>query len=372
MIAVDARIEVGEEELEGALRGHDGPARRNGNRRIVLLAVVSRVFDAAGRVQASYPMLRLAYSVKTNPDPQILKTARGAGLFAEVISPEELEHARACGFSTEEIIYNGPYPAQYCLHAPGYIFADSVEAFAGAARSFPRSLVGVRVRPPGIASRFGVPFDRIDQLCEIIRTAGLRELGVSFHVRPEDFGSYDFRKLSETVLEYCAALGERSHARITAFDAGGGKRPAELDREIREGVLESLVSCASMRLPHIRNVFLEPGQALAAPCEAVLATILEVRRSHERVTEIVVDAGYPDLPQIRSFLHRVFILMDGKAHAVRPGAGRVLGSTCLEYDVLCDGVDLDDCAIGGRLAIADAGAYDASMSFQFARGSCSS
>ena len=368
MIAVPAGIEVGEDELQRALRRQIDQGLGTGNRRILLRDIVARVFDAARRVQTG-ELLRLAYSVKTNPSREILGAARDAGMYAEVISPQELEHARDCGFSADEIIYNGPHPARYCCDRPGYVFADSMEAFADAARRFANSLVGVRIRPPRIPSRFGVPFDRLDELCSVIREERVRRLGVSFHVRPEDYGEYDFRGLWETVLRFCAELERRSGAAIVAFDAGGGKRPAELDRMLREGVLETLISQAAHRLHHLRNVLLEPGQALAAPCEAVIATILEVRRSQGTVDEIVVDAGYPDLPQIHSYPHRVFWLRKTEAHVARAGRGRVLGNTCLEYDVLCEGVELEGCRIGDSLAIADAGAYDASMSFKFARGS---
>jgi diaminopimelate decarboxylase len=83
---------------------------------------------------------------------------------------------------------------------------------------------------------------------------------------------------------------------------------------------------------------------------------------------VVVDAGYPDVPQIGTFPHRVLALVDGGVRLLPPGNDRILGCTCLEYDVIRDGVRLP--ARIDRLqaiVVADAGAYDTSMSFDFAR-----
>ncbi len=313
-------------------------------------------------------MLRLAYSVKTNPAPELLRAAKRVGFLAEVIGPQELEHARTWGFTDDKLVYNGPYPARNCAHPPAIIFADSIEGFASAAEHFPRSTVGIRLRPPAVSSRFGVPFARIDELSEAIRYTERHEIGVSFHVRPQDYGDYDFLGLAETVAGYAAELERRSGALVTIFDAGGGRRPCEFDDEVRRGTFDRLISLVGDRLEHLRAIVLEPGQALATPCEAVIGTILEVRHSQRRVMEIVVDVGFPDLPQVRTFTHRIFHVTGGKPRIARPGHGRILGHTCLEYDVLREDIDLDGCRVGDTIAIADAGAYDASMSFPFARG----
>src|SRR5581483_4441459 len=184
----------------------------------------------------------------------------------------------------------------------------------------------------------------------------------------EDVEGYDIRRLAESVARYAEELQRRSGATVTVFDVGGGKRPSQLDDEVRSGSIECILSDVSQRLSGVRALFLEPGQALATPCEAVLAVVLEVRRSQGTVSEIVVDAGFPELPQIKTFPHRFFLLGNGKPRLLGEGRGRILGRTCLEQDVLHDAAGLDDCREGDAIAIADAGAYDASMAFRFARG----
>ncbi|MDQ2908182.1 MAG: hypothetical protein M3R44_02400, partial [Candidatus Eremiobacteraeota bacterium] len=58
---------------------------------------------------AGPPLVRLATSVKTNPDPKLLAVARQHGAYAEVISPGELALALQNEFNASEIVYNGPF-----------------------------------------------------------------------------------------------------------------------------------------------------------------------------------------------------------------------------------------------------------------------
>jgi hypothetical protein len=63
----------------------------------------------------------------------------------------------------------------------------------------------------------------IDELTAAVPISQRREIGVSFHVRPEDYGTYHFSRLAEAVIAYAAELGRR---------CGGGKRSFEFDAQI--------------------------------------------------------------------------------------------------------------------------------------------
>ena len=55
-----------------------------------------RAFQRA--LAAYWPNSRIAYSVKTNSLPWLLRYMRGQGAMAEVVSDEEYELARLCGY----------------------------------------------------------------------------------------------------------------------------------------------------------------------------------------------------------------------------------------------------------------------------------
>ncbi|MFN2450195.1 MAG: hypothetical protein ABR508_10495 [Candidatus Baltobacteraceae bacterium] len=325
--------------------------------------VARRAFESLAQLQCERRLLQFCYSVKTNPRVEMLQAALDNGIRPEVISPAELEHAARFGAPLPAIVYNGPYPAAFCGAQPGIVFADSVQAFTQNAQRFAGALCGVRVRPPQIASRFGVPHEDLVQLARAIRESGRASFGVSFHVRPEDYGRYTWRALAQSVISIAQDLERASGSRVAAFDCGGGKEPRTFDASVRAGDFEWLEDAVSGSLASVKLVLAEPGQALAAAVEAQIAPILEVREN-----DIVIDAGYPDVPQIRTFEHRLFLMRNGRIEPVRAGAGRILGRTCLEYDVVASNVDLSGCEAGAAVVIADCGAYDASMAFDFSQG----
>ena len=55
-----------------------------------------------------WPNSRLAYSVKTNSLPWLLKYLRTQDIMAEVVSDEEYDLAILCGYKRDEIVFNGP------------------------------------------------------------------------------------------------------------------------------------------------------------------------------------------------------------------------------------------------------------------------
>lgn len=360
MIAVD------DQRLQRAVM--DALARGCKAGRLRLDDLLAHVFYEAARYERSHRRLRFAYSVKTNPRREILHAARRAGFFAEVISPHELRHVRKSGFDADSIIYNGPYPAAVADDEAGVIFADSIEAYSAACARFPDALVGVRLRSDGVRSRFGIAAPLLKEAAQVIRSARREALGVSFHVRPQDYPTGGWRAVAEWAAAAAQQLQAAAATPVVVFDVGGGKRPHELDDAIAAGDFAWLESCICSSLTQVRTIVCEPGQALVQSLEAVVAPVLEVRRS-QHSCEVVVDGGYPDLPQIATFAHRIFHWSDGTLSPVSAfGPTRILGRTCLEYDVIADTADLQHCTVGDAIVICYAGAYDSSMAFTFAHG----
>jgi diaminopimelate decarboxylase len=93
-----------------------------------------------------------------------------------------------------------------------------------------------------------------------------------------------------------------------------------------------------------------------------------VRRHRGKLDEIVVDACIAELPLASAYPHRVFRVEDKRIVPAGRGAVRVLGRICMEDDVLFSGLDLPEgTAVGDRLVVCDAGAYERSMSYAFGR-----
>ena len=331
--------------------------------RCLLPDIVRASFERVATRVARFRGLRVAYSVKTNPRREILHAAREAGCYAEVISHQERTTALDAGFSAPRIIYNGPSPLQ---HGPVYCaFADSPEAFNRYARDRVAAVIGIRYRPRGIASRFGVERSLFHQCLPL---KDVTATGLSFHVRPEDLGTRTWLDIAQECVAAAEAFEDSSGAPLTVFDVGGGFTPRQLD-DMLDRDMPLVHALAFERFGSLQEIVIEPGQGIVTPGEVVFSRILEIRTRCGR-REAIVDASYPWFPQITSSPHRIYSVTNRSAHRLPPGEDTIAGSTCLEYDVVAQRIALPaDCAAGDLVAIGDAGAYDASMAFAFARGS---
>lgn len=66
-------------------------------------------------LKSDWPNSQLSYSVKTNSLPWLLKYMHSKGVYAEVVSDEEYDLAKNCGYREDEIIFNGPIKGEETL-----------------------------------------------------------------------------------------------------------------------------------------------------------------------------------------------------------------------------------------------------------------
>lgn len=153
------------------------------------------------RLSTADVRVRVAYSVKTNPDARLIELARATGLLAETISQLEVKKALACGVPADRIVLNGPAKrwraAGYTIEPLHAVFCDSLEELRTAGDPCERGpynaeIVGIRLRTPGFASRFGIPLRddtdvaTIGQLVRRLPTA--TRFGVHFHMASTAIG----------------------------------------------------------------------------------------------------------------------------------------------------------------------------------------
>lgn len=333
------------------------------------------------------PLLVPAYSVKTNPDRWVLELMQRHRIALEVISREELALARSLGPTCERIIVNGPGKLRWLMGALSeqgdpksisHVYADSLEELGRTLASplpadvFNDVVLGLRVKPGGVGSRFGISFDDLNELARTLDLLRQYPAGASFglhlHVSRAVIGERRWRSLVSELVQTASRLERLAGRTCVALDFGGGGYPDDLIDTVR-WLRAEVGPTAHRELPNLELLFIEPGRALVQDWMAVTTTVLEVRHREGR-TEIVVDASIACLSEAGHFPHR--ILRRGPtewASIPSPGSDRVLGPTCMEADVLAEGIQLPaDIAEGDALLVLDAGAYDRSMAYDFAKG----
>jgi diaminopimelate decarboxylase len=358
---------------------------------------------ACGAVVAAFPDPWVRqYSVKANDVPAVIGAVAARGFGANVVSRGEWAAATEAGVPNERITLEGIGKTPADLRAAALAGRDGVplrwvalespeeaEAlaeFVARARGGPRLDVLYRLNPDVVpetlaglavgagASKFGMDETEIGAAI----TAGggpdgpLRPRGIHLHVGSQ-LGAVDAWREAVRKALAVTALWRGSIATFDTLDVGGGfpVRPTDepaptAERFAREwpAILESVpVDRRPTRLA------IEPGRALVARSGWLLARVLHVRDRGGR--QVILDAGMTELirPALYGARHPIVALTSLGA-LVDPARGsvaaafepaKVEGPICESTDSLGEH-DLPPLRRGDLVAIADAGAYAASLS----------
>lgn len=136
-------------------------------------------------------------------------------------------------------------------------------------------------------------------------------------------------------------------------------------------MLPGLQARIAQAMPGVDRILLEPGKAVASDTAWLASRVVEVRAGGaDGVSEVVVDASIADLPMAAHYAHHVLHVREDVCLGwLAGGSQRILGSICMETDILADGVAfLHPPAAGDLLLFSSAGGYNASMAWDFASG----
>ncbi|MBM7773050.1 diaminopimelate decarboxylase [Actinokineospora baliensis] len=335
-----------------------------------LAAVCRDVEDATG------VPTRFAYSVKTNPDPRVLDAVLRRGALVEAISQAEARRCAEAGFPGDRVVLGGPAKWWRFDGGPvkfGAVFCDSVTDLERtvdllAQGAVYADVVGLRLAPPTVASRFGVDLTcprAYRRVAEVLRAAPLGRIGLQFHHAASQIGLRAWLREYTAAITVAADLLARVDVRARCVDLGGGWPPG-LSRAELGSQLTRASRVAVRELGSLDQVLFEPGKYLVERAMAVFTTVLDVRDgTHGRAA--VVDASIAELPDWVSHPHPVLWRAPGAGWRRLPaGDESVLGRLCMEHDRPRAGITLPEgIAPGDHLLFLDAGAYDASMSYRF-------
>ena len=358
---------------------------------LFLESTATTLFERAKKVaeEASTPRISVtnAYSIKTNPDERMLQSALNAGFLAEAISPLEVSKAIEAGFTSEQVVLNGPGKWWRREHLPTTplhaVFCDSIADLkrvneAVASGELKAKIIGVRLRTPNVPSRFGIPVNTpevFQQLIEAIQTLPRDStFGIHFHMASSNIGVSNWMHLFESMIRWCATIEAMSGRRIECLDMGGGWAPDDWEISADHDRFPKAVARIKELLPNVTEIICEPGKALAQPSMALAMRILEVediKDAEKDNREVVVDGSIAELPMHFVHPHRILYQKEGENtwQPLGRGKSQLLGRLCMEHDIVATNVALPQGAKAGDLLVfCDAGAYDKSMSYVFGHG----
>jgi diaminopimelate decarboxylase len=326
--------------------------------------------------RAAFPGALIAYAVKANPDPQLLRRFAADGAGAEVVTAVELALARRAGVPAGRIVMNGVGKRDEELHlalgAGVLINAESVEelgSLLALAADHADARIGLRLNPaldtrthPHLAtgaasSKFGIAIADLPRALAAMRDAGREPASIGAHIGSA-VGAVDaFAELASRLADASAALPP-----TTRIDLGGGLATADP---------RALADAVRPHLPDPSRFILEPGRSLVADAGWLLTRVVRVQpRPSEGLTYLVADAGMTELirPMLYGAVHPVAVVSAGATLGLAGERIDLAGPVCEAGDVLAHNLaqwlspaELALAGTGAILALGQAGAYGAAM-----------
>lgn len=325
----------------------------------------------------------VGYSVKTNSTPYCLVRAKDMGAFAEVVSYDEYELAKTCGFLDSQIIYNGPLKDKSTFLLAicnGAIVNIETKRELEWLKDLPQDMVypiGIRLNinishvSPEDAdgendnSRFGFStetnefVDAIEYICSLpnVRLAGLH-IHRTAHSRSLRF--------YEKSIEFACRVIKQYALNLDYLDVGGGYFGIFPNKPTFDEYSDSFYRVLSRwNLAHLR-VIVEPGNALVASCFAFVSEVIDIKQVEKGHWFITTDGSRNDIDPFfrkQGYLDEEIYSHDSPIVELQT----IAGCTCLEYDRLFELKNKPLLSVGDRIIFNNVGAYTMCLSPLFIR-----
>lgn len=327
---------------------------------------------------------RVFYSVKTNSLPALAALLKEKGIGAEVVSEDEYDMVRAMGYTSEEIICNGPVKrkdwVEALLDENVLLNVDSrreLKYISVYAQAYPDKnfTVGLRVNPSiehvfpseskggSVGSRFGFSKEN-EELAEAI--AMLREYpnikinGLHLHVSTKTRRCEIYRWL---VQVFASIVTDYALLDIRYLDIGGGfygglpEKPTWND--YAKEISEELV-CHGFD-PERLTLIIEPGVSLLAGCFSYYACVVDVKNTPLQNYVVCNGSRIHIDPLMHKESYFYGIIRNNPVTEVK-SVQRLVGFTCLEYDCFFDLLQEGELSEGDMIRFDRVGAYTLSLS----------
>ena len=335
------------------------------------------------------------YSFKTNYVPALCQIAKDEGCFAEVVSEMELDLALKLGFS--HIIFNGPIKRDAALvkaianHAIINLDAEYEVDFLCNYRAQHPDVplqVGLRLNVHlhdreghstvqcGLRhGRFGFPHDILGKCIERLRRAGIRICCVHGHTSSSDRAVLNYRIITEYMLSVCQ---EFALSDIRYFDIGGGffgAAPLGLDLSTKPTyddyarMVADTVASNDWFKQTDPYVVIEPGSSVVSNVFDYCTSVFQLKNIGLKRFAMVDGTVFDVKPTMHSSnlpfsVYAMTALDKDEGHPANTTFD-VVGSTCMEKDIILKDVNLPELKKGDILYIRGVGAYTVSLSPTF-------
>jgi diaminopimelate decarboxylase len=349
------------------------------------LYAASVIREKYRRLKQHFPAFDVCYSLKANPNAEVVRVLAALGAGAEVSSRGELRTALSAGISPGNIVFVGPAKTTSDIeaaidagvHALVVDSAGELEQVENAARQRGRPVrvllrINTMEQPAaqekmvGGPSKFGFDEETVVRDAGSVKLNQVEVAGIQVYSASQSLDSGFITNHIEYVLSLAERLSRRLGLRLTCIDFGGGfgvpynEADRELDLAAIAQATDRLLGRRKRSISDCRLVF-ESGRYLVAESGVFATQVVRVKESRGRLLAIT-DGG------MNSFSRPVFMRI---SHPVRllnriaePAATEVdvCGPICTPLDCIGRAVRLPRPEPGDVVGFLNAGAYGYTMS----------
>lgn len=253
------------------------------------------------------------YSVKANPNQDIINIFRQLGTSFEAASKGEIDIIRNHS-NNDKVIFVGPAKTKediaYAMEKNVYIVAESINEIDKINTiSKEKGMIeeiAIRINPgygSGVLSmggktQFGLDIDNIDKLSNKLSDFNnVTITGFHFFLGTGVTDERDILQNTQKILEVSKIVARKLNVDIKFLDIGGGlgipyyENDRSLNLEKIQNEFKSLINDFCTQNPAIVEIAFESGRYLVGPAGVFVASVVDVKSSYG-VNYIVLDGGF--------------------------------------------------------------------------------
>ena len=331
---------------------------------------------------SKYPKLVVGYSFKTNYIPALCKIAMEEGCYAEVVSEMEYDLAKRIGF--KNVIFNGPIKRESILKKAldegSVVNLDSLYEVDNVLKYKSENpgkdvAVGLRLNidltdADGVSKvqcglrvgRFGFTKKLLSEVIPLLKKNGIRIISLHGHTSSSDRAVANYGLIVDQMLSLCSECQLND---LQYFDVGGGffgaaAKGIDVSNKPKYSDYADVILGLCLQNEWFNkvqpNIVIEPGVSVVANVFSYVSRIFQTKEIAGQRFLSTDGTVFDVKPTLHSnnLPHAFFVKKAGNGTYV----ANLVGSTCMEMDVILSDVNVPENIAGGDYVKIDGvGAY---------------
>jgi len=340
----------------------------------------------------------VAFASKALSFKGIYRIIADENLCTDIVSPGELETAKAAGFPLEKAYFHGnnktDFDIEYGLkNGIGIFVVDNFEeierldAICGKNNKKQKILLRVtpgidahthvKVTTAKIDSKFGISIgtgQAIEAVGIILDKKNLDLAGIHCHIGSQILEIQPFVDTAECMIDFAAEIKNKFNYEIGIVNLGGGfgvkyvPEQEELDIDYGVKTLSEYIikKCGESNIK-VPKIIFEPGRSIVANAGATLYTVGTNKNITGYKNYISIDGSMADNPRYALYESLYTVVGANKMNEENKIVATIAGRCCESGDLIQEKVNLPDLQRGDILAVLITGAYNYSMAMNYNR-----